>query len=48
MTNAEALRRMKALRAEGKSLRAIAAELAAEGHRISHVAVNSALAREVV
>jgi DNA invertase Pin-like site-specific DNA recombinase len=42
----EALRRIKALRAEGKSLRAIAAELATEGHRISHVSVKAALARE--
>jgi hypothetical protein len=36
---------MKALREEGKSLRVIAAELAAEGHKISHVAIRSALAR---
>jgi DNA invertase Pin-like site-specific DNA recombinase len=42
----QALARMQALRSEGKSLRAIAAELAAQGHRISHVAVKAALARE--
>ena len=38
---------MKALREEGKSLRAISAELAAQGHRVSHVAVKAALARGV-
>ena len=41
----DALCRMKALREEGKSLRAISAELAAQGHRVSHVAVKAALAR---
>lgn len=41
----EALHWMKVLREEGKSLRAISAELAAQGHRVSHVAVKSALAR---
>jgi DNA invertase Pin-like site-specific DNA recombinase len=41
----EALRRMRELREAGKSLRAISAELAAQGHRISHVAVKAALAR---
>jgi hypothetical protein len=41
----DALCRMKALRGEGKSLRAISAELAAQGHRVSHVAVKAALAR---
>ena len=41
----DALHRMKALRGEGKSLRAISAELAVLGHRVSHVAVKAALAR---
>jgi hypothetical protein len=45
MRRLDALRRMQALRAEGKSLRAISAELAAEGHRLSPVAVKAALAR---
>lgn len=41
----DALHWMKILREEGKSLRAISAELAAQGHRVSHVAVKAALAR---
>ena len=39
-----AIRRMQALRAEGKSLRAIAAALATEGVKISHEGVKHALA----
>jgi DNA invertase Pin-like site-specific DNA recombinase len=38
-----AIARMIALKAEGKSLRAIAAEIAASGHNVSHVAVQKAL-----
>jgi putative DNA-invertase from lambdoid prophage Rac len=39
----EAIREMIALKAQGRSLRAIAAELRAKGHQISHVGVQSAL-----
>jgi DNA invertase Pin-like site-specific DNA recombinase len=38
-----ALRRIRALRAQGASLRAIAAALAQDGHRLSHVAIRSIL-----
>ena len=38
-----AIREMIALKAQGRSLRAIAAELQAKGHRISHVTVQGAL-----
>ena len=38
-----ALRRIRALRAQGASLRAIAAALAQDGHRLSHVAVRHIL-----
>jgi DNA invertase Pin-like site-specific DNA recombinase len=38
-----ALRRIRALRAQGASLRAIAAALAEDGHRLSHVAVRGIL-----
>jgi putative DNA-invertase from lambdoid prophage Rac len=41
----EALRRAHELHEQGASLRAIAAELAAQGHRISHVSVKAALVR---
>jgi putative DNA-invertase from lambdoid prophage Rac len=37
--------RMIALKAEGKSLRAIAAEIAASGFDVSHMAVKKALAQ---
>ena len=40
-----AVARMVALKAEGKSLRAIAAEIAASGFNVSHVAVQKALAQ---
>jgi DNA invertase Pin-like site-specific DNA recombinase len=40
-----AVSRMIALKAEGKSLRAIAAEIAASGFNVSHVAVQKALAQ---
>jgi putative DNA-invertase from lambdoid prophage Rac len=39
----EAIREMVALKAQGRSLRAIAAEMQAKGTRISHVAVQTAL-----
>ena len=39
----EAIREMAALKAQGRSLRAIAAELQARGHQISHVGVQGAL-----
>jgi putative DNA-invertase from lambdoid prophage Rac len=39
----EAIREMIALKAQGRSLRAIAAELRAKGHQISHVGVQGAL-----
>jgi putative DNA-invertase from lambdoid prophage Rac len=39
----EAIREMVALKAQGRSLRAIAAELQAKGHKISHAAVQGAL-----
>jgi DNA invertase Pin-like site-specific DNA recombinase len=38
-----ALRRIRALRAQGASLRAIAAALAEDGHHVSHVAVRNIL-----
>jgi hypothetical protein len=38
-----ALRRIRALRAQGASLRAIAAALAQDGHHLSHVAIRSIL-----
>jgi putative DNA-invertase from lambdoid prophage Rac len=39
----EAIREMTELEAQGRSLRAIAAEMQAKGHRISHVGVQTAL-----
>jgi putative DNA-invertase from lambdoid prophage Rac len=39
----EAIREMTALKAQGRSLRAIAAEMQAKGHQISHVGVQGAL-----
>jgi putative DNA-invertase from lambdoid prophage Rac len=39
----EAIREMIALKAQGRSLRAIAAEMQARGHQISHVGVQSVL-----
>jgi putative DNA-invertase from lambdoid prophage Rac len=39
----EAIRDMIALKAQGRSLRAIAAELRAKGHQINHVGVKGAL-----
>jgi putative DNA-invertase from lambdoid prophage Rac len=39
----EAIREMAALKAQGRSLRAIAGEMQAKGHRLSHVAVQGAL-----
>jgi putative DNA-invertase from lambdoid prophage Rac len=41
-----AIRRMQALRAEGKSLRAIAAAMAAEGMKISHEGVKQVLSAQ--
>lgn len=41
----DALRAMLEMRRQGKSLRAISAALAAQGHKLSHVAVKSALDR---
>jgi putative DNA-invertase from lambdoid prophage Rac len=38
-----AIREMVALKAQGRSLRAIAAEMQAKGHKLSHVAVQGAL-----
>ena len=37
----EAIREMAALKAQGRSLRTIAAELQAKGHQISHVGVRA-------
>jgi putative DNA-invertase from lambdoid prophage Rac len=42
-TEQEAIREMVALKAQRLSLRAIAAELQAKGHQISHVGVQGAL-----
>ena len=39
----EAIREMIAMKAQGLSLRAIAAEMQAKGHQISHVGVQSVL-----
>ena len=39
----EATREMAAMKAQGRSLRAIAAEMQAKGHQISHVGVQGAL-----
>jgi len=39
----EAIREMAAMKAQGRSLRAIAAEMQAKGHQISHVGVQGAL-----
>ena len=39
----EAIREMAAMKAQGRSLRAIAAEMQAKGFQISHVGVQSAL-----
>jgi putative DNA-invertase from lambdoid prophage Rac len=39
----EAIREMIALKSQGRSLRAIAAEMQARGHQISHVSVGAAL-----
>jgi hypothetical protein len=39
----EAIREMIAMKAQGLSLRAIAAEMQARGHQISHVGVQGAL-----
>jgi putative DNA-invertase from lambdoid prophage Rac len=39
----EAIREMVALKAQGRSLRAIAAEMQTKGHKLSHVAVQTAL-----
>jgi hypothetical protein len=39
----EAIREMAELRAQGRSLRAIAAEMQAQGHKISHEGVAGAL-----
>jgi putative DNA-invertase from lambdoid prophage Rac len=39
----EAIREMLSLKAQGRSLRAIAAEMQARGHQISHVGVQGAL-----
>ena len=39
----EAIREMAAMKAQGRSLRAIAAEMQAKGHQISHVGVQSVL-----
>jgi putative DNA-invertase from lambdoid prophage Rac len=41
----EAIREMVALRQDGVSLRAIAAEMLAKGHKLSHVAVKQAVER---
>jgi hypothetical protein len=38
-----AIREMIALRAQGKALRAIAAEMQVKGHQISHVGVQGVL-----
>jgi putative DNA-invertase from lambdoid prophage Rac len=39
----KAIREMVALKAQGRSLRAIAAEMQAKGHKLSHVALQGAL-----
>lgn len=43
----EALRRMRRLRKAGKSLRAIAADMQARGHSISHQGIKKLLARDL-